>query len=160
MMTMKYDITSLNYNCDKVDIIWKQGREEGGGGKSLRSRRLSTIECDNRDLIQNVSVTLSVIVITTESRDPHSLFRPREAVQTQQPGPSSLTLSRLMVPVIILTILLLLSLVITAGVCGYIRWETFLISSFLKWMQFIYLAISGSQCSRALHPTNPKVLAL
>ena len=63
--------------------------------------------------------------ITPETRDPHSLFRPREAVQTQQPRPTSLTLSRLMVPVIILTILLLLSLVITAGVCGYIRWELY-----------------------------------
>ena len=66
-----------------------------------------------------------IILITTERRDPHSLFRPREAVQTQQPQPTSLTVSRLMVPVIILTILLLLSLVITAGVCGYIRLQLY-----------------------------------
>ena len=64
-----------------------------------------------------------IIILTTERRDPHTLFRPREAVQ--RPQPTSLTLSRLMVPVIILTILLLLSLVITAGVCGYIRSELY-----------------------------------
>ena len=68
-----------------------------------------------------MTMKYDIIILTTESRDPHSLFRPREAVQTQQPHPTSLTVSRLMVPVIILTILLLLSLVITAGVCGYIR---------------------------------------
>ena len=45
--------------------------------------------------------------------------RPRAALQTP------LALSRLMLPVIILTILLLLSLVITAGVCGYIRWKLY-----------------------------------
>ena len=71
--------------------------------------------------------------------------RPRAALQTP------LTLSRLMLPVIILTIHLLLSLVITAGVCGYIRSQlSNNFTSFHKFMQFENLGHKAGELNLVL----------
>ena len=62
-----------------------------------------------------MTLKLEYNYLVTVERENDSLFKPRAALHTP------LTLTRMMLPVIILTILLLVSLVITAGVCGYIR---------------------------------------
>ena len=93
------------------------------------TEELQRIVCDTKSLRKKKPF----IEKSTVPKELESLYIPKKAVYAVQPSnlhnqpTSPLSISKLLshpnvlVPVVLLTVLLILSLVITAGVCGYIR---------------------------------------